>query len=333
MKILQIGFGVFGKQRCKALSSLLSKSDYEVHIIDPAFKSINNEEIAKMGLPESHFRFIDGPLGFYELAIISLPHSVALSALRDIGDTASRYLVEKPAVLSSSEFEMWRILDSELDLYIGYNYRFMPHVQELARIIKTRDLGQMRRFEIFLGHGGAPSDGSSWKMKLEEVGGGALIDPGSHCIDLANVMIPNLSNFDFHGAYSRGFWPIQAPEDHRIIASNGELLVSIHASLIEWRSTFYINVLFESGYVRLSGRDRSYGLPSLEIGQRWAWKDSGLGQKDTEITKIFDKNESLEKELAHILEIDSTSIIPPASVEDAIKVTELFEAASKNLAF
>jgi predicted dehydrogenase len=202
----------------------------------------------------------------------------------------------------------------------------LPHIQKLSQIFATKDLGKLRRFEIFLGHGGSPRDQDSWKMDINRVGGGALLDPGSHCLDLALLYFPNLLEMEARKISTSGFWANKFPEDEITYFFNKEVYIKVHASLIQWRSTFSVEALGEEGYVRLTGRDRSYGNPTFSIGLRWNWHTKGKSQDDTEEHFIFPYENSVQSELLAVLGISTSFINPPATLEDAIQIIYLIES-------
>jgi predicted dehydrogenase len=278
------------------------------------------------GFPANKVKFVAAPSGKYDLAIVSVPHDLALKVCSETSKFAERLLVEKPAIYSINQVGEWQELGRESTIFVGYNYRFLPHVQKLSQILVANELGKIRRVEFFLGHGGSPQDRDSWKMDIDRVGGGALLDPGSHCLDLALMYFPNLLEMSKRKISTKGFWSNSFPEDEIAQFHNEEMYIEVHASLIQWRSTFSIEVHGEDGYARLGGRDRSYGDPTLLIGRRWGWLSKGCNQSETEVQFNFPNEDSIKNELLSVLGLASTFVNSPATIENAIRVIYLIES-------
>ncbi len=117
-------------------------------------------------------------------------------------------------------------------------------------------------------------------MNKEKAGGGALIDPGIHLIDLCNLVAKNL---DFLAGKSwNGFWKTGIEEECRLLLTSENIpMLDLTVSVVRWRSTFRLEFFGEDGYGIVEGRGRSYGPQQYRRGKRWGWQ-SGKSQADSE---------------------------------------------------
>ena len=100
---------------------------------------------------------------------------------------------EKPLAVSVSEArEIVREAD-KAGVIVGmtYNFRFIPALMRARQMIADGLLGEIYTFHAVYYHTGYqdPRKPLSWRMKQELSGGGALVDLGSHIIDLVRHLL------------------------------------------------------------------------------------------------------------------------------------------------
>jgi predicted dehydrogenase len=134
---------------------------------------------------------------------------------------------------------------------------------------------------FLLGHGGSPDDFKGWKLDPVRAGGGCLIDPGIHLLDLAcqadrgDLVVRG-------GTCWSGFWKTGIEEDCHLILSGSVIpTIGMSVSVVRWRSTFRIELFGTDGYGVVEGRGRSYGPQTYRRGQRWGWQ-GGRSQAESE---------------------------------------------------
>jgi predicted dehydrogenase len=119
---------------------------------------------------------------------ICLPHFMhegvvieALSAGKDV-------LLEKPIALSLDQADrmMGAATKSGRQFFVALNERFFPAHRELKRIIDSGEHGRpfLALAQIVGDELTRMNDPSSWKGDWSKAGGGALIDTGTHIMDL-----------------------------------------------------------------------------------------------------------------------------------------------------
>ncbi len=95
---------------------------------------------------------------------------------------------EKPLALNIQEAEEMLTLAEASDrvVQLAFNYRFIPAVMRAKQLIEEGFLGEVINFRAQYFHTGYlnPDKPMSWRLDQGASGGGALVDLGSHVIDL-----------------------------------------------------------------------------------------------------------------------------------------------------
>ena len=130
-----------------------------------------------------------------DAVIISLPTHLHATCATAAAEAGKHILLEKPLARNVNEGK--QILSATekkgVTLMIGYPFRFAPQFQILKQKILTGELGEVQiAFATNIGPGpfthraesDAPKPVPEWWFKKELTGGGALMDLGSHMINL-----------------------------------------------------------------------------------------------------------------------------------------------------
>jgi predicted dehydrogenase len=331
MKIVLLGVGLIGKERLLALDSL-KKSGRHVEICgiyDPFYK--NKKDIED----KYNVMFIDSIEEIYNLnpdwVFISTPHDIAVEFGKMFLSGGYRVLIEKPLGRNLKEAEELYNSAKEKDkLWVGFNYRFFDGINSLLRDIKENRFGRLISVNFILGHGCHPNITDGWKLDPVKAGGGCLIDPGIHFIDLARIM----SNDNLKiksGLCWDGFWKTGIEEECHMLFEGNRTVYNMQISIVKWRSTFRIEVNGEDGYAVINGRNRSYGAQTYITGERWGWQ-KGKSQKDSEILiNESDGEDVFLKETESLLFPDEKDIIRPCSADEALQNMLILEDCRKVL--
>ncbi|MEO8905977.1 MAG: Gfo/Idh/MocA family oxidoreductase [Polyangiaceae bacterium] len=332
MRILVIGHGLIGKQRARAIASLEQGGQHVgvklAGTVDPVARP------ADFFPAVPHYADLSQvPASSYDAAVVALPHHIALDAARHVLSAGKPILIEKPLGLNAADAKEIAGVAGRVSLpsFVGYNYRFLPTIQKVFERLREGYLGELRSVDMMIGHGGHPRSTEDWKLRPEQAGGGVLIDPGVHLLDLALQVAPDLICSSAQA--TRGFWKTGIEEDVSSVLLSGRAIFSIRVSLIRWVNTFRLEFVGEDGYALIDGRGGTYGSQTLRLGKRWGWNDgSGRTQRETE--EVFDfgaKNLSLDEEMsavAHAWRSGTTSSNQPhpATTAEAVRVAELCDA-------
>jgi len=308
MNIVIVGAGLIGKERIKALEILKKESLSNIQIIgvvDPIFEGKTEDFI----LDVKYNVYTNLQILFVSVSkkvdwvFICTPHFETADAAITALDSGANILVEKPLGRNIDEFD--EIIKHKKDsqvINVGFNYRFFTGVSLLLEDAIKGVFGQIISVNMVLAHGNSPGMEKSWKLNPELCGGGCLIDPGIHLIDLAMILskgslkAESFLNWD-------GFWKTGIEEEVHLLASdNNRTIYNFYISLNKWRSTFRIEINGINGYGVVEGRGRSYGNQKYIRGSRWGWSKS-ISQAESEIVILdsYKADDSFISETRNVL--------------------------------
>ena len=280
------GLGQIGRQRLLALlaqDSLTSVSTFDVD--SSATGELSEAVFTAQSFDDLLDRSPDG-------VVISVPHDASSGLATAAASRGIRVLVEKPL---GCTFEQAQLIAGKLGssmVSVGLNYRFMPGIGAIRDDLERGFFGDLIKIELRLGHGGSPETFNSWKNEPSKVGGGALLDPGIHLLDLLANRVLLSDEVCFETAVSwKGFWGLGFEEHVQLLGFSSETVIALESSLVRWRTAFEINVLGTEGYGAVAGRGRSDGPQRYTRGKRWAWK-SGNTQREEEEVFEFGRHDS-----------------------------------------
>lgn len=325
LRVVVVGLGLIGRQRVEALERIAGAT--LVATVDPF-----------AGPPEpacgiAHHRTLaDLPADGYDCAIVAVPHDVAVDLGGELLRAGRPILIEKPLGVRAQDARELETLAAKLPRpsFVGYNYRFLPAVAELLRRVTTGELGAVRNLDLLVGHGGHPRSDEGWKLDPARAGGGVLLDPGVHLLDLLLRLAPDVRCTNLEA--TRGFWPTGIEEDVVATFRAARAIGTVRVSHIRWVNGFRVELFGEDGYAIAEGRGGNYGAMTLRVGRRWGWTSEGAAsQRDSEQTWDFGTiNDSLHDELAAVVARwrgapPSPAQPRPATMTEAREITELCE--------
>jgi 1,5-anhydro-D-fructose reductase (1,5-anhydro-D-mannitol-forming) len=323
-RVLVIGSGLIGRQRAEALLTL---EDAELAAtVDPIAGR-------PTGSNAPHHRSLaDVVPDTYDAAVICVPHDLAFELASTVLHTRKPVLIEKPLGTTGAHArELERLAGLvALPSFVGYNYRFLPAIAALVRSVQAGELGALRNADLLVGHGGHPGSADGWKLDPARAGGGVLLDPGVHLLDLLLAIAPDAVCTSIEA--TRGFWATGIEEDVVATFRAGQLIATVRVSHIRWINTFRVEAHGEDGYAIAEGRGGNYGPMTLRRGRRWAWRDPEVtSQRESEGVHDFGLHDtSLRDELAAVIAAWTspaarTAFPRPAEMARARMVTELCE--------
>ncbi len=321
-RVAVVGTGLIGRQRAKALLAI--DGAQLVATVDPS------ADPALGGGVAHHRSLAELALGAYDAAVIAVPHDLAFGLAATVLRAGKPVLVEKPLGTVGAQARELERLAARLATpsFVGYNYRFLPAISELVRSALEGELGTLRNLDLLIGHGGHPGAAEGWKLHPARAGGGVLLDPGVHLLDLLLILAPEAECTSIEA--TRGFWATGIEEDVVATFRTGQLIATVRVSHIRWINTFRVEAHGEEGYAIAEGRGGNYGPMALRRGRRWAWRDPGVAsQRESEDVHDFGlRDQSLQDELAAVIAAWSPPAAPssfpaPADMAQARRVTEL----------
>ncbi len=122
-----------------------------------------------------------------------LPNFLHRQALLQAFDAGKHVYCEKPLALNAEETRQIVAVARKLGVQVGmtFNFRFVPALMRAKELIDEGLLGKVYSFRAEYFHTGYqnPDRPMSWRMRKELSGGGALVDLGSHVIDLTRHLL------------------------------------------------------------------------------------------------------------------------------------------------
>lgn len=310
MKIAVIGGGLIGMERLNSLTALTEKYESQAVkitcVVDPDVGRL--DKIKDQFSCEVSTHLDDALSTSPDWVFICTPHDSVLNIAKLCLSRQSSVLIEKPLGRTLKECDqILALVPNESQLAVGFNYRFYPGIHAAITDALNGEFGELISVNMVLGHGNSPGMEKSWKLDPIKCGGGALIDPGVHLLDLALLLAKDGGLEVVGGKTWSGVWNTGIEEEiHVVLKSQSDTIFNIQASLNRWRSTFRLEINGTKGYAVVDGRGRSYGPQTYRKGQKWGWQ-SGKNQSESEIVVVdsHPANDSFTDETANILGLNS----------------------------
>jgi predicted dehydrogenase len=209
MKLGLIGLGYIGKVHL--LNCLKLKSVELVAASDISKKALNLAK--KMGVKKTYDDYEqllnDDAV---DAVIIALPTHLHACCAKKAADAGKHIFLEKPLARNVAEGKdvLSAIRKNGIKLMVGYPYRFFSRFQALKQKVESGELGEVQiAYAVNIASGpffhraekDIPRPVPDWWFKRELTGGGALMDLGSHMINLVRWYLGEVSNVKSHMGY------------------------------------------------------------------------------------------------------------------------------------
>lgn len=219
-----IGLGYIGKVHLR--NCLKLDSAELVAVSDISKKALNKAK--KLGVQKTYkdYKMLLNDKSI-DAVIIALPTYLHLPCAKQAAESGKHILLEKPLARNVTEGKeiISAANKNSVKLMIGYPFRFSPSFQALKDRIESGELGEVQvahAVNISSGpfmhraEGDIPRPVPEWWMNKELTGGGALIDLGSHMINLTRWYFGEIKNIK---AYLGHRFNLDF-EDHAICIAN-----------------------------------------------------------------------------------------------------------------
>ena len=326
-----IGAGLIGQERLKAVAKLQVRGlPVRIgYVHDPYNPRLKQLEVEHKFVSEPNLeRFLAQPA---DLIVVACPHDVATALACRALEASHAVLLEKPVGRNLAETEKIAAAAAHgRGFFVGLNYRFMPGIAALLADWRARRFGAPISLRLQIGHGGKPGDEKTWKLDPVRCGGGALLDPGIHLLDLVVLMTGDAATFKALNSW-QGFWRTGIEEDTQLLFHVCAVGISMDVSVVRWRSQFEIFALGAEGYGQVTGRGRSYGRQYYRRGQRWGWQKAKDQAASEELVIEDACEDSFADELAACLGLGPAPLVAPANLKDGLAVMRLYQTAKASL--
>jgi predicted dehydrogenase len=328
-----VGGGLIGRERMEAVHKLARKG-WDVGLAGVFDADRSQCEKSAGDFATRPYATLDALLADEpDWIVIAIPHDLVLPVVRAALQSRASLLLEKPMGRDLSEARQLLDLAGER-LHTGFNYRYYPGIRKALQDARSGRLGRIVNVEFLLGHGCFPGQEKTWKLNPQRAGGGCLIDPGVHLLDLCLLLAPHGLKVEGGTSWS-GFWNTGVEEDVNLILSADGFSITLHISIVHWRSVFRMAINGTEAYSVVNGRNRTYGPQTYSVGPRWGWQ-SAASQADSEQLEIESQGRDVFADEMEALFFPPASADPaawpgPSTAADAYKVMDLLDRIREHL--
>jgi predicted dehydrogenase len=332
-RVAVVGGGLIGRERLEAVRKLASRGR---HIALAGVFDANKDQCEKSAsdFETRPFASLDALLSDDpDWVVVALPHDIVVPVVHKVLQSRASLLLEKPMGRDLREArELFEAAGERLN--VGFNYRYYPGVRKALQDVRAGRFGQIVNIEILLGHGCFPGQEKTWKLNAQRAGGGCLIDPGVHLLDLCLLLAPHGLEVAAGASWS-GFWNTGIEEDVNLILSADGFSITLHISIVHWRSVFRLAINGTEGYGIVTGRNRSYGPQTYSVGPRWGWQSStsqAASEKiEVESTGMDVFADEMEALLFQSPNDGGAAWPSPATSSEGLNVSDLLDRIRKHL--
>jgi len=313
------GYGVVGKRRHSVIDQ------------NPLFKTIAvcDTELSNGHLPNEIETFSSAEEMFrkdFDVLFVSLPNFLAPSITIKGLQHGCHVFCEKPPGKSVQDLlDVIGVAEKHPSqkLKYGFNHRYHDSVKEALQIVSSRRFGNIISIRGVYGKSSIVSFESDWRTKRSLAGGGILLDQGIHMVDMMRMFAG-----EFNLVYSivtNDYWGHDVEDNaYALMRTDSGVVASLHSSATQWRHTFRLEMILETGLVELSGilsGSKSYGQETISITH----KSDDLTLADPEIKEYVDDH-SWQDEITDFADaIEHDLPISTGSAEDALNTMSLVE--------
>jgi predicted dehydrogenase len=247
MRFGLIGAGAIGKIRADALAKspvceLVSVSDLD-------------EARARAAAPGAKFYADANDLiaaADVDAVIISTPPPLHEPLAIAAASGGKHVLVEKPMAATADACERMIAAARKAGtlLTVGYNHRYFEALKLVRDVVASGEIGTLSHVRAYSGHAGLAEFKAPWMYDKQVMGGGALMDNGTHIIDLTRYIMGDPA--EVHGFATNKIWGLGVEDEGiALLRTDAGVTASIEASWHEWRGyRFHIEAYGDRGMAR-----------------------------------------------------------------------------------
>ena len=161
-------------------------------------------------------------------------------------------LVEKPmaATAEACEHMIEAARAAGTLLTVGYNHRYFDALKLVRDVVRSGEIGTLSHVRAYTGHSGLSEFKAPWMYDKKVMGGGALMDNGTHLIDLVRYISGDPT--EVFGLATNKVWGLGVEDEGIALMRTVEgATASIEASWHEWRGyRFHIEAYGNRGMAR-----------------------------------------------------------------------------------
>jgi levoglucosan dehydrogenase len=194
-----VGYGMIGRVHCLGYRDLPILYPGQLPDLLLAAICTRHEETAKAAVQEAGFQawytHIDDLLqdGAVNVIDCCVPNDAHHAVIKKALLAGKHVYCDKPLALNAAQANDLVQAAEKTGVQLGmtFNYRFLPAIMRASEILRAGELGEIFTFRLDYLHSGYqnPSRPMGWRLRKEQAGGGALVDLGSHVIDLVRHLL------------------------------------------------------------------------------------------------------------------------------------------------
>ncbi|NUT00293.1 MAG: Gfo/Idh/MocA family oxidoreductase [Sphingomonas sp.] len=184
--------------------------------------------------------------------IISTPPPLHEPLAAAAAAAGKHVLVEKPMAATPEACERMILAARKTGtlLTVGYNHRYFEALKLVRDVVQSGDIGTLTHVRAYTGHAGLAEFKAPWMYDKDVMGGGALMDNGTHVIDLVRYIMGDPT--EVFGFATSNVWKLGVEDEGIALLRTSEgVRASIEASWHEWRGyRFHIEAYGDRGMAR-----------------------------------------------------------------------------------
>ena len=161
-------------------------------------------------------------------------------------------LVEKPMAATPDACERMIRAAREAGtlLTVGYNHRYFDALKLVRDVVASGEIGALSHVRAYTGHSGLAEFKAPWMYDKQVMGGGALMDNGTHVIDFVRYIMGDPA--EVFGFATHKVWKLGVEDEAIALLRTADgVTASIEASWHEWRGyRFHIEAYGDRGMAR-----------------------------------------------------------------------------------
>lgn len=192
--------------------------------------------------------------------VVCTPNQLHEEMTRAAAQAGSNVLCEKP--LARTPEEARRMVEvaatNGVTLKVSSNLRYFPSVRKAKELVESGAIGDLNFVRGWIGNDGWHLD-KDWFSEEEQIGGGALLDNGSHLLDIYRWFIGEVVECVGYATNAHHDVPMEDVALGIFEFSDGTYGF-LQSSWTEWDDYMYLELNGSDGYIRIDNR-----LPDSEV--------------------------------------------------------------------
>jgi predicted dehydrogenase len=197
-----VGYGMIGRVHCLGYRELPILHPGQLPELHLAAVCTRHVETAQTAMQEAGFETGYTDLGrllenkAVNVIDCAVPNHAHHAVIKQALLAGRHVYCDKPLALDAGQASDLVQTAEKAGVQVGltFNYRFLPAIMRAYEVIQAGELGEIYTFRADYLHSGYqnPSRPMGWRLRKEQAGGGALVDLGSHVIDMVRHLLGEL---------------------------------------------------------------------------------------------------------------------------------------------